>query len=175
MRSALCIGKMRIESKSLRIKEKIRHRQMRSKRMPMRERILKLGEIILGLVNYFSIAGARSHMARLDEITRPRLRIVLWKQWKGITGRARNLMKLGIAKKRAYQLVTLPFTSMLNEYNNSIQHPVFIRCISYILFESPRKMCRIFKPQFVSNLIDSFFVIQYLLFCQIRYFQLDIF
>ena len=49
-------------------------------------------------------SNARNHMIKLDEMVRTRLRIVLWKQWKGITGRARNLMKLGIAKARAYQL-----------------------------------------------------------------------
>lgn len=97
--------KMRIASKSLtRIKEKIREQTMRSTPVPLKERILKLGEIIRGWVNYFSIAEARNHMIKLDEMVRTRLRIVLWKQWKGITGRARNLMKLGIAKARAYQL-----------------------------------------------------------------------
>jgi len=35
---------------------------------------------------------------------RTRLRIVLWKQWKSIKGRARNLMKMGLEKSRAYQL-----------------------------------------------------------------------
>ncbi|WP_449421139.1 hypothetical protein, partial [Pedobacter rhizosphaerae] len=33
-----------------------------------------------------------------------RLRIVLWKQWKSIKGRARNLMEMGVGKSRAYQL-----------------------------------------------------------------------
>jgi len=97
--------KMRIASRSLtRIKEKIREQTMRSKPVPLTERILKLGEIVRGWVNYFSIAEAKSHMIRLDEMIRNRLRIVLWKQWKSITGRARNLMKLGIVKTRAYQL-----------------------------------------------------------------------
>jgi len=97
--------KMRILSKSLRaIKEKISEQTKGSQSVPLRERVLKLKEIIHGWVNYFCIAEARGHMLRLDELMRTRLRIVLWKQWKSITGRARNLMKMGVVKSRAYQL-----------------------------------------------------------------------
>lgn len=97
--------KIRIASKSLRsIKEKIRQQTKRSKPCPLTERISNLKEIIHGWVNYFSIAEAKSHMVKLDEMMRTRLRIVLWKQWKSITGRARQLMKMGVVKSRAYQL-----------------------------------------------------------------------
>lgn len=97
--------KMRISSKSLRaIKEKISEQTKRSQPVPLHQRISKLKEIIHGWVNYFSIANAKGYMEKLDELMRTRLRIVLWKQWKGITGRARNLMKVGVVKSRAYQL-----------------------------------------------------------------------
>ena len=97
--------KMRISSKSLRaIKEKIREQTKRNQPVPLYQRISKLKEIIHGWVNYFSIANAKGYMEKLDELMRTRLRIVLWKQWKGITGRARNLMKVGVVKSRAYQL-----------------------------------------------------------------------
>lgn len=43
-------------------------------------------------------------MEKLDEMIRARLRIVLWKQWKSITGRARNLMKLGHLRTQTYRL-----------------------------------------------------------------------
>lgn len=97
--------KMRISSKSLRaIKEKISEQTKRSQPVPLHQRISKLKEIIHGWVNYFSIANAKGYMEKLDELMRTRLRIVLWKQWKSITGRARNLMKVGVVKSRAYQL-----------------------------------------------------------------------
>lgn len=120
--------KMRIAPKSLtRIKEKIREHTMRSKPVPIKERISKLGAIIRGWVNYFSIAEARKLMIKLDELTRTRLRIVLWKQWKGITGRIRNLIKLGTSKARAYQLAntrksycrTAHSPTLLTTLNNS--------------------------------------------------------
>jgi len=97
--------KMRIAPKSLSaIKEKIREQTKRNRPVPFNERISKLKEIIHGWVNYFSIAEAKKYMVKLDEMMRSRLRIVLWKQWKGITGRARNLMKMGVIRSRAYQL-----------------------------------------------------------------------
>ncbi len=99
--------KMRISSKSLRaLKEKIREQTKRNQPVPLYQRISKLKEIIHGWVNYFSIAiaNAKGYMEKLDGLMRTRLRIVLWKQWKGITGRARNLMKVGVVKSRAYQL-----------------------------------------------------------------------
>jgi RNA-directed DNA polymerase len=97
--------KIRMASKSLiAIREKIRAQTKRSQPVPLHQRISKLKEIIHGWVNYFSIANAKGYMAKLDEMMRTRLRIVLWKQWKSITGRARNLMKMGVVKSRAYQL-----------------------------------------------------------------------
>ncbi|WP_199748410.1 group II intron reverse transcriptase/maturase [Pedobacter sp. KBW01] len=97
--------KVRIAPKSLvRIKDEIRKQTMRSRSTPLTSRILKLEEIIRGWVNYFSIAEAKSYMRGLDELTRKRLRMNLWKQWKGVRSRERNLMKLGVAKLRAFQL-----------------------------------------------------------------------
>lgn len=97
--------RVRIAPKSLvRIKNKIRDHTIRSKTKTLNSRILKLGEIIRGWVHYFSIAESKSHMKGLDELTRKRLRMILWKQWKGSRGRERNLVKLGIAKSRAFQL-----------------------------------------------------------------------
>ena len=97
--------KMRIAPKALtKVKEKLKEQTKRSTPVSLRNRIIKLEEIIRGWVNYFCIAEAKNHMIRLDESVRTRLRIVLWAQWKTIRGRARNLMRLGVTKSRAYQL-----------------------------------------------------------------------
>jgi RNA-directed DNA polymerase len=96
--------KMRIAPKSLKsIKQKIREQTKRNQPVSVVERIKKLDVIIRGWVNYFSMAEAKKLMTRLDEMTRSRLRIITWKQWKSITGRARNLMKIGVPKARAYE------------------------------------------------------------------------
>jgi RNA-directed DNA polymerase len=96
--------KTRIAPKSLQsIKQKIREQTKRNQPVTTVERIQKLDVIIRGWVNYFSIAEAKGLMTRLDEMTRTRLRIIIWKQWKSITGRARNLMKIGVQKAKAYE------------------------------------------------------------------------
>lgn len=97
--------KIRISAKSLiSIKGKIREQTKRNQPAPLYQRITKLKKITHGWVNYFSIASAKGYMEKLDELMRTRLRIVMWKQWKGTTGRTRNLMKIGVEKSRAYQL-----------------------------------------------------------------------
>lgn len=96
--------KMRIAPKSLKsIKQKIREQTKRNQPIATVERIRKLDAIIRGWVNYFSMAEAKKLMTKLDEMTRTRLRIIIWKQWKSITGRARNLMKIGVPKAKAYE------------------------------------------------------------------------
>ena len=42
-------------------------------------------------------------MPRIDEWYRRRLRMLIWKQWKRVRTRVRNLMKLGIVKHKALQ------------------------------------------------------------------------
>lgn len=96
--------KMRISPKSVNtVKQKIREQTKRSQPVSTVERIQKLEVVIRGWVNYFSIAEAKGLMTRLDEMTRTRLRITIWKQWKTIRGRVRNLMKMGVPKWKAYE------------------------------------------------------------------------
>lgn len=97
--------KMRIAGKSLiRIKEKIREQTKRNHPLPLRVRIAKLGAIMRGWVNYFCIAEASKQMMELDKRVRTRLRMTVWKQWKTVSCRIRNLIRLGMAKAKAYQL-----------------------------------------------------------------------
>jgi RNA-directed DNA polymerase len=69
----------------------------------MYERMAKLRQIIRGWVNYFRIATNKSAMKELDQLVRRRLRTLLWKQWKTVGNRIRNLMKLGAKRWPAYQ------------------------------------------------------------------------
>lgn len=82
-----------------RIKQKFKAITLRSKGISEKERITQLNTIIRGWVNYFKIASARTLMQHLDGRVRSRLRMCSWKQWKNISTRRTNLMKLG-AKPR---------------------------------------------------------------------------
>ena len=95
---------IRISPKSIeRIREKVRQNTRRNSATPMHERLIKLRQITRGWVNYFRISTNKKVMTELDKLVRRRLRILLWKQWKTIGNRIRNLVKLGVKRWLAYQ------------------------------------------------------------------------
>lgn len=94
---------IRISPKSIkRIKEKLRAGTQRRNPENARIKIQKLERIIRGWVNYFAIARAKSVMQQLDEMVRGRLRMGIWKSWKRIRTKVRNLIRLGVNKQKAY-------------------------------------------------------------------------
>ena len=54
-----------------------------------------------GWVNYFKLVEVKSVFEELDGWVRRRLRLILWRQWKRVYTRARNLMQRGMNKDRA--------------------------------------------------------------------------
>jgi len=95
---------IRIASKSIdRIKTKMKERTKRKDPSAAKDKIKKMEAVIRGWVNYFCIAKAKSWMERLDELVRTRLRMGIWKQWKKVKTRNRNLQKLGIKRGKAHQ------------------------------------------------------------------------
>jgi RNA-directed DNA polymerase len=94
---------IRVAPKSLdRIKRKLKEKTSRKDPSPVKEKIKKLEAVILGWVNYFSIANARTKMVELDKWVRMRLRMGIWKQWKNPRTRVRNLQRQGIHRNKAY-------------------------------------------------------------------------
>lgn len=94
---------IRISNQSLkRIKEKCKQITKSSNPSSEQEKLKKLEVVIRGWVNYFKIAKAKSNLQKLDEMIRTRLRITTWRKWKRIRTRFKNLVKLGVAKSKAY-------------------------------------------------------------------------
>ena len=97
-------AKIRIHEKSIRrFKDKIREITNRNKGISMDYRLIKLNDMIIGWVNYFKTANASRKLMELDKWIRRRLRACMWKQWKKVRTRYRNLIKFGIPKPKAYQ------------------------------------------------------------------------
>lgn len=95
---------IRIAEKSIeRIKAKCKMITQRSNGKSIKEKVSQLKPVVVGWVNYFIIAKAKSVMEKLDEGIRTRLRICKWKEWKRPKTRGRNLLQLGINKSKAYQ------------------------------------------------------------------------
>jgi RNA-directed DNA polymerase len=97
--------RIRVHPKSIRrVKDKIRKITSRSNGMSMDLRLLKLKQLIKGWANYFRIADMKSLARELDEWTRRRLRMCIWKQWKKTSTKYRNLMKLGLNREKAWTM-----------------------------------------------------------------------
>ncbi|CAI3720101.1 putative reverse transcriptase [Clostridium neonatale] len=97
-------AEIRIHEKSIkRFKEKIKFYTNRNKGISMEYRLIKLNQIMRGWINYYEIANASGKLVELDKWIRRRLRACIWKQWKKISTRHRNLVKLGINKYKAWE------------------------------------------------------------------------
>ena len=86
-----------------RIKEKIKSVTSRRKSMNLQVRLQKLSQITIGWCSYYKLADCKSFLLSLDEWTRFRIRMCIWKAWKTPTKRIRELVKLGMDKWKAYR------------------------------------------------------------------------
>lgn len=75
---------------------KLKKLTKRSWSISMTERIQRLNWVIRGWINYFRMGKMKTHMMRIDERLRTRMRIVIWKQWKTRQKRLWGLRKLGM-------------------------------------------------------------------------------
>lgn len=79
-----------------RFKDRIRELTCRSKPVPLKKRIEQLNRFLMGWIGYYKLASAKGHCEAFDGWIRRRLRMCLWKQWKRIKTRWRNLRALGV-------------------------------------------------------------------------------
>lgn len=97
-------AEIRIHEKSIkRFKDKIKFYTNRNIGISMESRLKKLNQIMMGWINYYGIANAVAKLKELDKWIRRRLRACIWKQWKKISTRHRNLVKLGINKYKTWE------------------------------------------------------------------------
>jgi group II intron reverse transcriptase/maturase len=71
--------------------------------MSFDERIEKLGEVQRGWINAFRMASIQIKLADLDGWLRNRLRYCIWHHWKKPERKRKNLIRLGVDPKKAYQ------------------------------------------------------------------------
>jgi len=66
----------------------------------------ELAPLMRGWVRYFRLAEVKGVFEELDSWLRRKLRCILWRQWKRSRTRAKNLIKYGLAKARAWRSAT---------------------------------------------------------------------
>ena len=117
---------IRIHPRSIqRLREKVRRVTNRNWGVSMEYRLKKLAEITNGWVNYFGVADGANQLQRLDEWIRRRLRACIWKQWKKVKTRYKNLQKLGIDKSKAWE-----FANTRKGYWRISNSPILSRTIT---------------------------------------------
>jgi RNA-directed DNA polymerase len=96
--------RLRTHPKSVRrMKDKIKELTSRSNGWGNERRKEAIRQYIIGWVSYFHLADMKSILLRTDEWFRRRLRSLIWKQWKRIKTKLRNLIYLGIPRQKAWE------------------------------------------------------------------------
>lgn len=78
-----------------------------------------LNPVLRGWINYFRLAENKGFAEELDQWVRRRLRLIVWRQWKRTWTRFKNLMKRGVAEKRA---AASAFSGRGPWYNSGASH-----------------------------------------------------
>ena len=83
------------------LKAKVREITKRSDGRGYEWKKRRLKWLVTGWVNYFKLADMKTWLQTVDEWMRTRLRTYIWKSWKTIKNKYRNLRKLGASKRNA--------------------------------------------------------------------------
>lgn len=88
---------LKVSEKSwLKFKQKCKLISRKSRPYSLTERIEKLRSLGYGWVGYFRYANIKTRLYDLDRLLTSRLRYCIWKSWKRIRTRIRNLKRLGV-------------------------------------------------------------------------------
>jgi RNA-directed DNA polymerase len=97
-------AQLRIARPSLiRITERVRALLRGARGRSLSHTIEQLNPLLRGWAAYFKLTPAKQALETLDGWIRRKLRCVLWRQWKRVATRARNLMKRGLTEERAWR------------------------------------------------------------------------
>jgi RNA-directed DNA polymerase len=89
-----------------RLKAKVRTIFREGKGQSLSQVINSLNQLLRGWMGYFRLAEVKGIFDELDGWLRRKLRGLLWRQWKPPYTRAKNLMKRGLEKLRAWKSAT---------------------------------------------------------------------
>lgn len=89
-----------------RLAEKIRKTLREARGGSLKQAIERLNPILRGWVAYFRLTEVKGVLEDLDGWIRRKLRALLWRQWKRVHTRAKNLMRAGLSEVRAWQSAT---------------------------------------------------------------------
>lgn len=105
-----CFGKdkngvfVRAHQKSLKkAKDHLRELTSRSKMNNLKEGLVRIARYLRGWLQYYGIARIKNWVSKTNSWLYHRVRAVIWKHWKRVRTRFRNLVKLGTPRNLAWQ------------------------------------------------------------------------
>ncbi len=100
-------AKIRMAPQALRkVRVTLRHLTRRSRSQSMITRIQAVNVYLRGWVGYFALAETPSVVEEIDEGVRRRLRLCLWRQWRRVRTRYRELRRLGVRERDVRQIAS---------------------------------------------------------------------
>src|SRR5208337_2627537 len=94
------------EASRKRLAEKIRKMMREARGQSLQQAIERLNPVLRGWIAYFRLTEVKGVLEILDGWIRRKLRSVLWRQWKRVHARAKNLTRAGIDEVRAWRSAT---------------------------------------------------------------------
>ena len=95
---------IRVHEKALqKLKERLKELTRRNQGRRLSDVLEEVNRVLLGWMNYYALADMQRHVETLSGWLRRRIRMYIWKQWKRVRTRYRNLQSRGIAKEQAWQ------------------------------------------------------------------------
>ncbi|MFV0505157.1 MAG: group II intron maturase-specific domain-containing protein, partial [Bacteroidales bacterium] len=107
------------------LKARLKELTSRSNGMGYEQRKLQLTRYIRGWINYYKLADMKTHLQRVDEWYRRRLRMCIWKCWKKVKTRFQNLMKCGIGRGKSWE-----WANTRKSYWRTSKSPILTRAIT---------------------------------------------
>jgi RNA-directed DNA polymerase len=99
--------RLKVAAESIRrLKDKVRTILREGKGRSLSQIIKELNQLLRGWLQYFRLAEVKGVFEELDGWLRRKLRCLLWRRWKRPFSRAKNLMKRGLEKLRAWKSAT---------------------------------------------------------------------
>lgn len=95
---------VRVHGKSWeKMKSKLKELSSRRSCQSIRPCLEKIKVYMRGWLNYYGIADMKNRIGELNKWLYHRIRMCIWKQWKKIRTKIRNLMKMGVPKDLAWR------------------------------------------------------------------------
>lgn len=99
--------RLKIADSSLkRLKDKVREIVVGNSSRNLGKTIEALNPVLRGWTAYFKLTEVKGVLQDIDGWIRRKLRCLLWRQWKRVYTRAKNLMQNGVAEDRAWRSAT---------------------------------------------------------------------